>query len=47
LYMPPGEQKNLRADHPMMSPFGPEFGLPQITAGKLASEEPTDGLQPR
>jgi len=46
LYMPPGEQRTLRKEGTMLSPFGPEFGLPRIAAGKLASEEPTDGLLP-
>jgi hypothetical protein len=46
LYMPPGDQPILRTHDPMMSPFGAEFGLPMIAAGKLASEEPTDGVRP-
>jgi hypothetical protein len=46
LYVPPGDQQILRTHDPMMGPFGAEFGLPMIAAGKLASEEPTDGLQP-
>ena len=46
LYMPPGEQ-NPRRENPLLSPFGNEFWLPKIATGKLASEEPTDGIQPR
>jgi len=47
LYMPPGEQRTLRTENPLLSPFGDEFWLPKIATGKLASEEPTDGLLPR
>jgi hypothetical protein len=47
LYVPPGEQRTLRTENPLMSPFGDEFWLPKIATGKLASEEPTDGLLPR
>lgn len=46
LYMPPGEERILRSEDPMMSPFGDEFWLPKIATGKLASEEPTDDLLP-
>jgi hypothetical protein len=46
LYTPPGEQRTLRTENPMLSPFGDEFWLPKIATGKLASEEPTDGLLP-
>jgi hypothetical protein len=46
LYMPLGAQRILRADDPMISPFGAEFGLPKITAGRLASEQPTSGQPP-
>ena len=31
----------------LMDTFGDEFWLPKIATGKLASEEPTDGLRPR
>ena len=47
LYVPPGDDQILRLDDPMVSAFGAEFGLPQITAGKLASEGPTAGKPPR
>jgi hypothetical protein len=47
LYVPPGEQQTLRKENPMLSPFGDEFWLPKIATGRLASEEPTDGLSPR
>ena len=47
LYSPPGDQRKLRTEDPMMSPFGDEFWLPKIATGKLASEEPTEGLLPR
>ena len=47
LYLPPGEQQNLRRKNPLLSPFGDEFWLPKIATGKLASEGPTDGFQPR
>jgi len=47
LYTPPGDQRTLRTEDPMMSPFGDEFWLPKIATGKLASEEPTQGLLPR
>jgi hypothetical protein len=47
LYTPPGDQRTLRTEDPMMSPFGDEFWLPKVATGKLASEEPTDGLLPR
>jgi hypothetical protein len=46
LHMPPGVQPILRTDHPMISPFGAEFGLPAITAGRLASGEPFSGQPP-
>ena len=46
LYLPPGEKPILRTNDPMMSPFGAELGLPTITAGKLASEQPTAGRSP-
>jgi hypothetical protein len=46
LYMPPGEQRTLRGENQMLNPFGEEFWLPKIATGKLASEEPTDGLLP-
>jgi hypothetical protein len=47
LYLPPGEPRTLRTENPLLSPFGDEFWLPKIATGKLASEEPTDGLLPR
>lgn len=47
LYVPPGEQRTLRTENPLLSPFGDEFWLPKIATGKSASEEPTDGLLPR
>jgi hypothetical protein len=47
LYAPPGDQKTLRANDPMLSPFGAEFWMPKIATGRLASEKPTDGLLPR
>jgi hypothetical protein len=47
LYMPPGEQRTLRGENQLLNPFGEEFWLPKIATGKLASEEPTDGLLPR
>ena len=47
LYTPPGDQRTLRTEDPMMSPFGDEFWLPKIATGKLASEEPTNGVRPR
>jgi hypothetical protein len=47
LYVPPGDQQLLRRENPLLSPFGNEFWLPKIATGKLASEEPTDGFQPR
>lgn len=43
LYVPPSDHKIVRSDDPMLSAFSAEFGLPQITAGKLASEYPTAG----
>jgi hypothetical protein len=46
LYLPPGEHRNLRAEQPMIAPFGAEFGLPAITAGRLASERPTSDERP-
>ena len=47
LYVPPGDQQILRKENPLLNPFGDEFWMPKIATGKLASEEPTDGLQPR
>jgi hypothetical protein len=47
LYMPPGEQRTLREENPLMGPFGDEFWMPKIATGSMASEEPTDGLLPR
>jgi hypothetical protein len=46
LYMPPGKEAVLRTNDPMISPFGAEFGLPTITAGRLASGEPMSGHAP-
>ena len=46
LYMPAGDQPILRNESPMIGPFGAEFGLPTITAGRHASDEPTSGLPP-
>jgi hypothetical protein len=46
LYEPLGEEPILRPDDSMTSFFGAEFGLPEITAGKLASEQPTSGRPP-
>jgi hypothetical protein len=43
LYMPPGVERLMRTDDSKISPFGAEFGLPAITAGNLASEQPTTG----
>lgn len=47
LYVPPGEQRTLRTENPLLSPFGAEFWMPKIATGRLTSEEPTDGLLPR
>jgi hypothetical protein len=47
LYLPPGDDQIVRLDDPMVTAFGAEFGLPQITAGKRASEHPTAGQKPR
>jgi hypothetical protein len=47
LYEPPGDDAIIRVDDPMVSFFGAEFGLPQVTAGKGASEHPVSGEHPR
>ena len=47
LYLPPGDDQIVRLDDPMVTAFGAEFGLPQITAGTRASEHPTAGQKPR
>ena len=41
LYLPPGDDPIIRLNDPMVTAFGAEFGLPEITAGKLASEGAT------
>jgi len=46
LYMPAGDQPILRNEDPMIGPFGAEFGLPTITAGRHTSDEPSSGLPP-
>jgi hypothetical protein len=46
LYMPAGDQPILRHEDPLIGPFGAEFGLPTITAGKLASGQPSSGHPP-
>ena len=47
LYVPPGDDQIVRLNDPMVTAFGAEFGLPKIAAGKLASEQPTAGQNPR
>lgn len=47
LYMPLGDDPVVQLDDPMVSAFGAEFGLPEITAGRLASKQPTEGDPPQ
>ena len=46
LYMPAGNEPILRSEDSLIGPFGAEFGLPTITAGRHSSGQPTSGLLP-